>query len=98
MLAVKSEYNNYQIQLWARYQRLLTEVNKYQEMLHYYATDGEALSEELFRYASEALKNGDIDFLQYVQLLQNASTIRMNYLENLNLYNQTVLEINYISY
>jgi hypothetical protein len=43
------------------------------------------------------IKNGEIDFFQYIQSLENAYEIKLSYLDNLNLYNQTVININYLT-
>jgi len=94
---VANEYENYKIQLQSKYDALLSDVKKYQETVDYYETAGRALSKELTTTASKAFQNGEIDFLQYVQLLESAKNIEINYLQNLNKYNNTVLELNYLT-
>ena len=81
----------------SKYDALLSDVKKYQETVDYYETAGRALSKELTTTASKAFQNGEIDFLQYVQLLESAKNIEINYLQNLNKYNNTVLELNYLT-
>jgi cobalt-zinc-cadmium resistance protein CzcA len=44
-----------------------------------------------------AYENGEIDYFQYIQSLENAAMIELDYLDNLNNYNQTVLELNYLN-
>jgi len=94
---VANEYENYKIQLQSKYDALLSDIKKYQETVDYYETAGRALSKELTTTASKAFQNGEIDFLQYVQLLESAKNIEINYLQNLNKYNNTVLELNYLT-
>ena len=94
---VANEYENYKIQLQSKYDALLSDVKKYQETVDYYETAGRVLSKELTTTASKAFQNGEIDFLQYVQLLESAKNIEINYLQNLNKYNNTVLELNYLT-
>ena len=96
-LIIANEYENYKIQLQSKYDALLSDVKKYQETVDYYETAGRALSKELTTTASKAFQNGEIDFLQYVQLLESAKNIEINYLQNLNKYNNTVLELNYLT-
>ena len=55
------------------------------------------LSNELTSNASKAYKNGEIDFLQFVQFLESAKNIEINYLINLNKYNNTILELNFLT-
>jgi cobalt-zinc-cadmium resistance protein CzcA len=74
----------------------LPDLKRYKRTLDYYDTNGKALTEELITHASRAFEEGEIDFLQYVQLLEQAGDIKINYLDNLLMYNQTILETNYI--
>jgi len=92
----EDEYLNYKNELLASYKAKSEELNKYQQAISYYQNTGKALAEELVMHGSRAFQNGEIDFLQYVQLLDNASHIEINYLDNLRKYNQTVLDINYL--
>ncbi|MAN02289.1 MAG: CusA/CzcA family heavy metal efflux RND transporter [Owenweeksia sp.] len=93
---VQSEYQNYRTQLMANYHSLLGDLKKYGEALQYYETSGKSLSGELLSHAGKAFTNGEIDFLQYVQLLENARNIEISYLENLLKYDETVLEANFL--
>ena len=43
-------------------------------------------------------KHGEIDFFQYIQSLENATIIQVDYLDNVLRYNQTQLEIQYLNY
>ncbi len=90
------EAANYRAQLSSNYEALLSDLKQYQEGINYYQLTGKALSEELIFHAVNAFQNGEIDFLQYVQLLENARSIEMNYLSSLFQYNMTVLEVNFI--
>lgn len=96
-MIVANEFENYKIQLQSNYNTLLSDLKKYQETVDYYENTGKTLSKELTTTASKAFHNGEIDFLQYVQLMENAKNIEINYLQNLNQYNQTVLELNYLT-
>jgi cobalt-zinc-cadmium resistance protein CzcA len=96
-MIVANEFENYKIQLQSNYDALLSDLKKYQETVDYYETTGKKLSKELTTTASKAFQNGEIDFLQYVQLLESSKNIEINYLQNLNKYNNTVLELNYLT-
>jgi cobalt-zinc-cadmium resistance protein CzcA len=96
-MIVANEFENYKIQLQSKYDSLLSDLKKFQETVDYYETTGKNLSKELTATASKAFQNGEIDFLQYVQLLESAKNIEINYLQNLNKYNNTVLELNYLT-
>mgnify|MGYP000050052348 CR=1 FL=1 len=96
-LIVANELENYKILLKSKYDGLLSDLKKYKETVNYYEITGQRLSKELTTTASKAFQNGEIDFLQYVQLLESSKNIVINYLQNLNRYNNTVLELNYLT-
>lgn len=95
-MILADESENYKIQLESKYKGLLSDLNKFQEAIDYYENTGGKLAKELTTSASKSFKNGEIDFLQYVQLLESAKNIQITYLQNLNQYNATVLELNYL--
>ncbi len=87
---------SYTFKLDEKKQRLLLEKNKYHKALLYYEEEGKTLSDAILKTASLSFKNGEIDFFQYIQSIENSYQITLSYLENLNRYNQTVIELNYI--
>jgi cobalt-zinc-cadmium resistance protein CzcA len=93
---VEQEAENHRVRLSRQAKQLTSTLNKYQKTINYYEGEGKALAAELVSHASLAFQNGEIDFLQLVQLLENAKNIELSYLENLQAYNQTVLDFNYL--
>lgn len=81
----------------SRQKQLMSEFSKYEEALYYYQEEGKSLSEEILKTANGSFKNGEIDFFQYIQSLENVYEIELQYLDNLNKYNQTVVAINYLT-
>ncbi|WP_313114862.1 CusA/CzcA family heavy metal efflux RND transporter [Aequorivita sediminis] len=93
----QQQAEDYKIHLNSRKMQLLNEVSKYEDALQYYETEGKSLSEEILKTANISFKNGEIDFFQYIQSLENAYEIELQHLENLNKYNQAVIAINYLT-
>ncbi|MEZ4775953.1 MAG: CusA/CzcA family heavy metal efflux RND transporter [Bacteroidia bacterium] len=89
--------DSYARQLDTRMRQLEAESQKYSEAIRYYEEKGKTLSSELIKTAERSFREGEINFLLYIQSLENASDIELNWLENLNKYNQTVLELTYIT-
>lgn len=94
--ASQRQAENFEIQLNSKKIQLLKELSKYEEALNYYENEGRSLAEEILKTANGSFKNGEIDFFQYIQSVENAYGIELGYLENLNNYNQTVIAINYL--
>ena len=95
-LILASEKANFKAQMTARYLSLLSDIRSYEGGLFYYESVGKNLSEETLVHAVKAFQNGEINYLQYIQLLENAVDIEINYLNTLFQYNHTALEINYL--
>ncbi|HOT65583.1 MAG TPA: TolC family protein, partial [Dysgonamonadaceae bacterium] len=57
---------------------------------------GKHISDELIKFAQRSYDVGEIDFFRYIQSIENASDIRLEYLDNLASYNQTAIELNYL--
>ncbi|MBG50189.1 MAG: CusA/CzcA family heavy metal efflux RND transporter [Pseudozobellia sp.] len=96
-LKILEESKEYQKNLSIKYSQLLKEQKKYSKTLAYFQEEGTHLSDQILKTAIISFKNGEIDFFQYIQSLENAYEIQLEYLENLNLYNQVILEINYLN-
>tara|TARA_R110002167_G_scaffold108803_27_gene277786 strand:- start:1809 stop:6140 length:4332 start_codon:yes stop_codon:yes gene_type:complete len=89
--------NDYKIQLTARYTELMAQLHTYEKALAYFEKEGTELSEQILNTARVSFKNGEIDFFQYLQSIENAQNIQLDYLDNLNRYNQTVIQLNYLT-
>ena len=83
--------------LKSRYNSLLEKLKKNESQLIYYKENGKHLASEILKTAILSYKNGEINFFQYIQSIETASKIEINYLKHLNDYNQIALEINYLN-
>lgn len=93
---LETESNNYRSQLIAKHKGLESDMRQYNETLEYYESTGKNLSKKILFHAMKAFENGEINYLEYVQLLENAKNIETNYLITLFEYNNTVLQANYL--
>ncbi|MBN2480552.1 MAG: CusA/CzcA family heavy metal efflux RND transporter [Bacteroidales bacterium] len=88
---------NYRITLGTKIIELRNELKKYEEAISHYHSIGKELSAELLKTAKQSYASGEIDYFEYIKSLENANQIETDYLINLDLYNQTVLDLNYIT-
>ncbi|MCC6727459.1 MAG: TolC family protein [Saprospiraceae bacterium] len=91
--AANAEYRNALLSQQNELGHLLHEQEKYQIMLEYYAAEGKALAAELLRTGSLNYSQGEVSFADFVQLMEQASGIEMQHLENLLGLNQTIIEL-----
>ncbi len=85
------------LKLRSKYINLLEELKKKESQLNYFDESGEHLASEILKTATLSYRNGEIDFFQYIQSIETSNEVKINYLNNLNSYNQIVLELNYIN-
>ena len=95
ILQVKKE--NFTAQLQVKQQQMIVELAKQKELVDYYQKEGLELSKAILKTANSSFKNGEIDFFQYLQSMQQVVEIKLNYIQSLNQYNQSVININYLS-
>lgn len=78
--------------------RKTNDLAKFQNAINYYNQYGKQLSDEIIRVGSMSFKNGEIDFFQYIQSLENATNIQSEYLENVLQFNNTQLDLYYLNF
>lgn len=76
----------------------VNELAKYQEAINYYNQYGKKLSEEIIKVGNRCYNQGEIDFFQYIQSLENATAIQVDYLENVLQFNKTQLDLQYLNF
>ena len=74
------------------------ELAKYQEAINYYNLYGKKLSDEIIKVGNSSFRHGEIDFFQYIQSLENATTIQVDYLDTILQFNQTQLDLQYLNF
>ena len=94
--AIQAESKNFKTQLEGRYAQLQDQLAQNRNSLSYYLEEGNILAEEILKTAEASYRNGEIDFFQYILSLENAYGIRLEYLQQLQEYNETVISLNYL--
>ena len=87
---------DYRYRLTAEQERLRAQLDRYAEALAYYEQEALPLATEMVRMAGQAYRQGEADYLAYLQSLEAARSMRRNWLEQLYLYNQTVISLRYV--
>lgn len=77
--------------------QLLEEYHKQQNSLHYYEKAGLKQADQITLSANLSFKNGEISYLEWTMLMNNAVNIRLNYIEAIKQYNFTLIELNYLT-
>ncbi len=95
-MARQQEYNLY-LQYNQKLNELRKKLLKYNESLSYYDEFGDKMFLEIINNAQKSYKSGQIDIFKYLQSMETAINIKMDYLFNLWQHNIIVLEIDYFT-
>jgi len=79
----------------SRVSQLLKSLEKTQKTLDYYQEGALILAEEQITTAELASKEGEIDYVNYITILNSAIRIKQNHLQFINQYNQQAIELQY---
>ncbi|MEZ5071836.1 MAG: CusA/CzcA family heavy metal efflux RND transporter [Bacteroidales bacterium] len=84
-----------------RYARQMAQLNlarsQYREAIVQYRGSGKETVSELERWARLSYREGEIDVIRYVQSLEQALQLEAGYLENLLLYNEQGIRMQYLT-
>lgn len=95
-MAVQQKQFNYGKQMLGTQQmQMLQQVERNKTILAFYESSGLKQANEIIKASSLAYRAGEISFAELSQFLTQAIEIQKNYLENLNTYNQSVIQYNY---
>jgi cobalt-zinc-cadmium resistance protein CzcA len=82
--------------LAGNYRTLIDEYGKYLGSVNYYEQQAIPEAEIIIDQTTRSYKAGAMDYLDYILSLSRALTIKQNYLNALNNYNQTIINIEFI--
>jgi heavy metal efflux system protein len=83
----------YKQSLSSQYQSLLSESIQYAKSLEYYEHQAIPEADIIIEQSTLSYQAGNMDYLDYIQNLSHALTIKQNQLDVLNRYNQTVVSL-----
>lgn len=79
------------------YLSLLDEYGKYKNTVDYYEQQAVPEAEIIIEQSTLSYKAGAMDYINYLLSIDRALSIRLNYLDALNSYNQTIIEIEFVT-
>lgn len=81
--------------LHSAYSQTLQQMYKNSDLINYYQQNGLAQAESIIKAANLAYQAGEISFSEFAQFLTQAIDMKKNYLDVLNEYNQSAIQLNY---
>jgi cobalt-zinc-cadmium resistance protein CzcA len=96
-LSAVFKQHDYKMRYNLKLNSLQEKLKRHHETLQYYEETGLELSEQITETARKSYDAGEIDFFRFVHSIENAINIKIEYLDNLQKYNSTILEINFLT-
>lgn len=94
-MVAESQYLEQKAVTESRVSQLAKSLEKTKKILQYYEEGALLLAEEQITTAQLASKEGEIDYVNYITILNSAIRIKQNHLQYINQYNQQTIEIRY---
>lgn len=93
--AMKSQVRYQQQMLLTELQNLAQELQKHGNTLAFFEQGALRQADQMNKAAELSFRTGDIDYVEYVQALDQAYQLRSNYLNALRDYNQTIISLEF---
>ncbi len=92
-----SRFEAESVALKSRYEELFSAYENNKSIVQYYETTGLKNAEVMVATAQKQLLNGEINYLDWVMLMNQAIAVRSNYADALNMLHQAIISINYLT-
>jgi cobalt-zinc-cadmium resistance protein CzcA len=87
----------YRQSLLQQWRQAVQEYTKYAKSLEYYERNALTTAQLILENAQKAYRAGEIGYLEYAQGLNRSLAIRMQYLETLHRFNQSIIYLEFLS-
>ncbi|MES2397523.1 MAG: TolC family protein, partial [Bacteroidota bacterium] len=87
---------NAKLQLQAQLQNTLQQYNQNLSRFTYYKTQALPNAALIISTAKLSFSSGGIGYVEYLQALQTATDVELNYLQSINQLNQSIININFL--
>jgi cobalt-zinc-cadmium resistance protein CzcA len=94
--SLRKKAEQYEISLAGSFEQALRELDKNTAAIDYYETHALKNAELILRQGRKAFHAGEIGYLEYLQSLKTSISIKSNYLQTLNQYNQSVVTLEFL--
>ncbi|MBJ7882528.1 CusA/CzcA family heavy metal efflux RND transporter [Gelidibacter salicanalis] len=92
---VENQYLEQKAVIESRVSQLTKSIAKTKKILQFYEEGALLLAEEQITTAQLASKEGEIDYVNYITILNSAIQIKQNHLQYINQYNQQTIDLQY---
>ena len=94
--SLQKEADNGKLILQTQLQNAFQQYNQNLSQFNYYKTTALPNAEIIISTAKVGFNSGDIGYIEYIQALQTATDVQLNYLQSINQINQSMININFL--
>ncbi|MCK6603119.1 MAG: CusA/CzcA family heavy metal efflux RND transporter [Bacteroidetes bacterium] len=94
--ALQAEADNGKLILQNQLKNAFQQYNQNLSQYNFYQSTALPNAEIIISTATLGFKSGDIGYIEYLQALQTATDVQLNYLQSVNQLNQSVININFL--
>jgi cobalt-zinc-cadmium resistance protein CzcA len=94
--ALQKEADNGKLILQNQLQNAFQQYNQNLSQYNYYKSTALPNADIIINTAKVGFKSGDIGYIEYLQALQTATDVQLNYLQSINQINQSIININFL--
>jgi len=94
--ALQKDADNGKLILQTQLQNAFQQYNQNLSQFNYYKSTALPNAEIIISTAKVGFKSGDIGYIEYLQALQTATDVQLNYLQAINQINQSIININFL--
>ncbi|MFV8360747.1 CusA/CzcA family heavy metal efflux RND transporter [Flavobacterium sp. LS1P3] len=89
----ENNLTNEKLKLESQYQELIQESKKHQETITYFENQALKNVDLITKAANDKFINGDINYLEWVMLINQNTEIQSNYIETVRKFNETIFKL-----
>ncbi|MCG3165012.1 MAG: Multidrug resistance protein MdtC [Bacteroidia bacterium] len=94
--ALQKEADNGKLILQNQLQNAFQQYNQNLSQYNYYKSTALPNADIIISTAKVGFRSGDIGYIEYLQALQTATDVQLNYLQSVNQINQSIININFL--
>jgi cobalt-zinc-cadmium resistance protein CzcA len=94
--ALQKEADNGKLILQTQLQNAFAQYNQNLSQYNYFKSTALPNADIIISTATLGFKSGDIGYIEYLQALQTATDVQLNYLQSVNQLNQSIININFL--
>ena len=94
--ALTLEADHGKLLLQTQLQNAFQQYNQNMAQYNYYKSNALPNAELMISIAKTTYRSGEIGYIEYLQAMQTASEVKLNYLQSINQLNQSIININFL--